>query len=106
VLTGDALNAIVQLVSKTVDLPAFDLQLCLWREKSDGLETLKVFRVLPNPSLLLATRPDEKMPVTVRVPNNENFRPGMALHARQISNGQAPAIYKLEGRCPRLPGQY
>lgn len=65
------------------------------------LVELKVKSLYPNPRMLRAFTPDRQV-VDVRVRNNKNFVPGMALKARLGSGGK----YDMEGRCPRLRGRY
>ena|SRR5215475_7011712 len=71
---------------------------------------LVVTRVFPNPNLLLARfsddpDPDPRKGVRVKVPKNINFQPGMTIKARApVHDG--PALYILEGRCPRYRGRW
>jgi hypothetical protein len=67
---------------------------------------LQVTKIYPNPRLLQARTADGKL-VVVSVPRNKNFRPLMKLKAwPPAADGTGVKLYRLEGRCPRLPGRY
>jgi hypothetical protein len=66
--------------------------------------TLRVAELSRNPTLIYATRADTSERVTVRVRTNQNFLPGMPIHARHPANPTDP--WRMEGNCPRWRGRY
>jgi len=88
--------------------PDFDYSECAQKNGDeppapDTLE-LTVTQVFINPRLIEACL-DTGERVRVAVMNNANFRPKMIIKARRPLPG-GPALYRLEGRCPRFPGRW
>ena len=92
--------------SATWAATALDCSACL--EKMALKKTLCLswwFRACSrNPQLIQATNPATGELVLARVAKNDNFRPRMIVKVHPPEPLPAPQLYRLEGRCPRFPG--
>ena len=103
-------EAAVKKLLEDLGSPQRDVANCALQENGETpppqILELTVYRIFPNPRLILATRDDNGDIVRVMVPNNVNFQPRMKIKARPPHKTEGPQLYRLEGRCPRYRGRW